>query len=300
MMRILVTGVTGQVGGALVSRLTTLGTVLAADRAMLDLSRPDAIAPALDRLAPSLIINAAAYTNVDRAEDEPALAAAVNADAPGAIARWAAAHAAPLIHLSTEFVFDGEGERPWREDDAPHPLSVYGVTKLAGEENVRAAGGTFLIVRTSWVYAAQGRNFVRAIARAARTQTELRVVADQIGAPTSAALLGEALAGIAAAGLERLRGTCAAAHGLVHLAAAGWVSRHAFAVAIVEGLRGRGVTLAVERVIPVDSAEYPTRARRPLNSRLDLGRWRAVLANEPATWEAALAPVLDEVARTIE
>lgn len=299
-MRILVTGVTGQVGGALALRLPPIGIVLAVDRAMLDLSRPEAIAAALDRLAPALIINPAAYTNVDQAEDEPALAAAVNADAPGAIARWAAAHAVPLIHLSTEFVFDGKGDRPWREDDAPHPLSVYGATKLAGEEQVRAAGGTFLIVRTSWVYAAQGRNFVRAIARAARTQAELRVVADQVGAPTSAALIADALASVAAGGLEGLRGACAAADSLVHLAAAGAVSRHEFACAIIAGLRARGVKLAVERVIPVGSDQYPTRARRPLNSRLDLTRWRTVFGHVPPPWEAALAPVLDEIARTME
>jgi len=298
-MRILVTGVSGQVGGALASRLPPLGTVGPADRAVLDLSRPDATAATLDRLAPALIINAAAYTNVDQAEDEPALAAAVNADAPGAIARWAAAHAVPLIHLSTEFVFDGEGDRPWGEDDAPRPLSVYGATKLAGEEHIRAGGGTFLIVRTSWVYAARGRNFVRAIARAAGAQTELRVVADQVGAPTSAALLAEALAGIVAGGPERLRGACAAAQGLVHLAATGAVSRHEFACAIIAGLRDRGVRLAVEHVIPVSSDQYPTRARRPLNSRLDLSRWRTVFGHTPPPWDAVLAPVLDEIAREI-
>jgi dTDP-4-dehydrorhamnose reductase len=146
-MRILVTGATGQVGGALAMRLQGLGEVLAADRSILDLGRPEAIAKILDHLAPSIIVNAAAYTAVDRAEDEPALAVAVNAKAPGVIARWAAARAIPLIHFSTDYVFSGAGERPWREDDEPEPLCVYGATKLAGE--------SFLILRTSWLYAAQ-------------------------------------------------------------------------------------------------------------------------------------------------
>jgi dTDP-4-dehydrorhamnose reductase len=180
--------------------------VLAADRTALDLSRPDTIAAVLDALAPEVIVNAGAYTNVDQAEAEPALAAAVNARAPAALARWAAPRGVPLIQLSTDFVFGGAGEAPWREDDAPQPLSVYGATKLAGENEIRAAGGTFLILRTQWVYAARGRNFVRSIASLARERQELRVVADQIGAPTSAALLAEAIAGILAGG--RLRDRC--------------------------------------------------------------------------------------------
>ena len=184
-MRILVTGVSGQVGGALVARLPASATVLAADRSVLDLAAPQTIAGTLDRLAPDIVFNPAAYTAVDKAEDEPELAMRVNAEAPGAMARWAAARDVPLIHFSTDYVFDGSGERAWREDDAPQPLSVYGATKLAGENEIRSAGGTFLIVRTSWVYAAEGKNFLRTIARLARERSELRIVADQIGAPTS-------------------------------------------------------------------------------------------------------------------
>jgi dTDP-4-dehydrorhamnose reductase len=297
-MRILVTGVSGQVGGALNARLQPFGTVLAADRAMLDLSRPDAIAAVLDRLAPAIIVNAAAYTEVDKAEDEPALAMVVNAAAPGAIARWAAPRAVPLIHFSTDYVFDGGGDRPWREDDAPQPLSAYGASKRAGENEIGAAGGCHLILRTSWVYGPHGKNFPRAIAELARERKELRIVADQIGAPTSAALLADAVAGIIADGLADLRGRCAQA-GLVHLAASGETSRHAFAEAIVDGLRARGCALAVERLIPIRSDEYPTRAKRPLNSRLDLGRWRRVFKQTPPSWRAALAPVLDEIAKTM-
>jgi dTDP-4-dehydrorhamnose reductase len=295
-MRILVTGATGQVGGALVARLQGMGEVLAADRSILDLGRPEAIAAILDHLGPSIIVNPAAYTAVDKAEDEPALAMAVNARAPGAMARWAAARAVPLIHFSTDYVFGGAGEPPWREDDAPEPLCVYGATKLAGEGEIRAAGGSFLILRTSWVYAARGNNFPRTIARLARERKELRIVADQVGAPTSAGLLADAVAGIIAGGPDHLRQCCAQAGGLVHLTASGETSWHGFACAVVDGLRERGCDLAVERLIPIPSEEYPTRAKRPHNSRLDLGRWRAVFAQPPLPWQAALAPVLDEMA----
>lgn len=295
-MRILVTGVTGQVGGALVARLRGLGTVLAADRRILDLTRADAISDILDRMAPSVIVNPAAYTAVDKAEDEPDLAMAVNAKAPGVIARWAAARGVPLIHFSTDYVFNGAGERPWREDDEPQPLSVYGASKLAGEKAIRAAGGCFLIMRTSWVYAAQGNNFPRTIARLAGERKELRIVADQIGAPTSAGLLADAVAGIVEGGLEKLRDRCFQVNGVVHFAASGETSWHGFACAITDGLRARGRVLAVERLIPIPSEGYPTRALRPHNSRLDLARWRTVLNETPPPWQEVLTPVLDEVA----
>ena len=296
-MRILVTGVSGQIGGALLARLPASAAALAADRSVLDLAKPQAIPGTLDRLAPDIIVNAAAYTAVDKAEDEPDLAMRVNAEAPGVIARWAAARGVPLIHFSTDYVFDGSGERAWREDDQPRPLSVYGASKLAGENEVRAAGGTFLIVRTSWVYAAAGKNFLRTIARLARERTELRIVADQIGAPTSAALIGGAVAGMLADGIESLRERCARAGGLVHLAASGETSWHGFACAIVEGLQARGVALAVEQIVPIATEEFPTKARRPHNSRLDLTRWQSVFGMTPPHWQKALAPELDRLAQ---
>jgi dTDP-4-dehydrorhamnose reductase len=293
-MRILLTGVSGQVGGALAPRLQGFGTLLAPDPDVLDLAQPEAIPNRLNQLAPDLIINPAAYTAVDKAEDEPGLAMVVNGRAPGAIARWAAAHGVPLIHFSTDYVFNGTGERPWREDDGPEPLSVYGATKLAGENEIRAAGGSFLILRTSWVYAAAGTNFLLMIARLARDRKELRIVGDQIGAPTSAALLADSLTNIVAGGIENIRRCCTQAQGLVHLAASGETSWHGFACAIVEGLKARGQVLAVERMTPIRTDDYPTKAKRPRNSRLDLDRWQALTGRAPPPWQSALTSVLDE------
>jgi dTDP-4-dehydrorhamnose reductase len=299
-MRILVTGVTGQIGGSLVARLPQSATVLAADRNVVDLAAPQAIARTLDRLAPDLIFNLAAYTAVEKAEDEPDLAMRINADAPGAMARWAAARDVPLIHFSTDYVFDGSGERAWREGDVPRPMSVYGVSKLAGENKIRNADGRFLIVRTSWVFAAEGRNFLRTIARLALERTELRIIADQIGAPTSAALIAEAVAGMLSEGTDTLRELCARAGGLVHLSASGQTSWYGFACAIVEGLKARGVALAVERIAPITTEDYPTRAIRPRNSRLDLTRLQNIFGITPPSWQTALSPELDRLARELK
>jgi dTDP-4-dehydrorhamnose reductase len=292
MTRILVTGATGQVGGALVEALPE--TVMAADRAVLDLAKPEMIAAALDHLAPELIINPAAYTAVDRAEDERDLAFRINADAPGVIAGWAAAYGVPLIHFSTDYVFDGSGTRPWREDDLTGPLSVYGASKLAGEDAVRASGAPHLIVRTSWVYAARGKNFLRTVARLAREQRELRIVADQCGAPTSARLIATTVARMIAGGAP-LTQRFAAAGGCINLAASGVTSWHGFASAIVAGLRARGTALAVETVVPIATADFPTKARRPANSRFDLTRLAQVFGIETPAWDAALVPELDQL-----
>jgi dTDP-4-dehydrorhamnose reductase len=294
-MRILMTGVTGQVGGALASRLAGTHAVVAANRDVLDLSTPAAIAGRLDELAPNLIINPAAYTAVDRAEDERELAFRINAEAPGTIARWAAARSVPLVHFSTDYVFDGSGERPWREDDRTGPLSAYGASKLAGEDAVRAAGGTHLIIRTSWVYAAKGANFLRTIVRLAAERKELRIVADQCGAPTSAEVIAEAVSGILAAGGAPLAVRFAAAGGLVNVATSGVTSWHGFAVAIVDGLKVRGVPIAVGDVVPIRTEDYPTKAKRPANSRLDLSRLKRVFGIETPAWDAALTVELDRL-----
>jgi dTDP-4-dehydrorhamnose reductase len=298
-MRVLVTGVTGQVGGALKYTLAKIGSVCAADRGLLDLSRPGEIAAALERIRPDLIVNAGAYTAVDRAEDEKDLAHVVNAEAPGAIARWAAGHGVPLVHFSTDYVFDGSGTRPWREDDRPNPLSVYGASKLAGEDAVRTAGGPHLIIRTQWVYAASGKNFLRTIARAAADRKVLRIVNDQYGAPTSARLIADIVAQLLAPGSGTLAARFAAANGLLNVAASGDTTWHGFAVAIVQGLKVRGVNLAVEDVRSITTAEYPTKARRPLNSRLDLTRLRELFGIIPQPWDDALAVEIDALAREI-
>ena len=296
-MRILVTGVSGQIGGALAARMPGSATTIGADRGMLDLAAPQLIPAALDRLAPDIIVNPAAYTAVDKAEDEGELALRVNGEAPGVIARWAAARGVPLLHFSTDYVFDGSGDRPWREDDATRPLSAYGLSKLAGENEVRTAGGTSLILRTSWIYAATGKNFLRAISGLARERKELRVVADQIGAPTSAALIGDIVAGMLGGGSASLRERCRLSGGVIHVAASGEVSWHGFARAIVEGLKARGIKLAVEQVMPIGTEQYPTKARRPRNSRLDLTRLHNVFGITPPRWQDALSPELDHLAR---
>lgn len=298
-MRILLTGVNGQVGSALRGPLATLGTVLAADRTVFDLTRPSELPRILDAMSPELIVNPAAYTAVDQAEDEKELAYRVNAEAPFAIARWAASHGVPMVHFSTDYVFDGSGDRPWREDDPTAPLSVYGASKLAGETAVREAGGSHLVIRTSWVFASKGKNFLNTIVRLARERSELRIVADQVGAPTSARSLAEGL--IAILGVTE-RDDCDeiarrfdAVDGLVHMSTSGEISWHGFACAIVDGLRKRGAELAVESVTAIPTREFPTKAVRPLNSRLNMGLLEGALRVRMPHWRDVLDHELDEL-----
>jgi dTDP-4-dehydrorhamnose reductase len=298
-MRILVTGVTGQVGKALTKRLNRLGDVVPADRSVLNLAEPGTLPEALDRLSPDLIVNPAAYTAVDRAEDERELAFIVNGEAPGVIARWASRVQVPLVHFSTDYVFDGQGETPWQEDSRPAPLSAYGASKLAGEQAIRAANGPHLIVRTSWVYAATGANFLRTITRFARERTELKVVADQIGAPTSARVIADAVAGILGEDRTGLPRRFARANGLVNIATSGQTSWHGFAVRIVDGLRARGIKLAVQSIVPLRTGEFSTRAKRPKNSRVDLTRLNEAFGLITPSWTDSLEPELDKIAREI-
>jgi dTDP-4-dehydrorhamnose reductase len=296
-MRILLTGVTGQVGHALIAPLSGLGDVIQADRTILNFAETSTVLEKLDRLAPDLIVNPAAYTSVDRAEDERELAFAVNGDAPAVIARWASRKQVPLLHFSTDYVFDGLGEAPWREESGTAPLSVYGASKRAGEEAIRAEGGPHLIVRTSWVYAAQGANFLTTIARLARERTELRIVADQVGAPTSASVIAEAVIRLLDADFDHLPQRFAKAGGVLNVAASGETTWHGFASQIIEGLRARGVSLAVQSIAALRSEEYPTKARRPHNSRLDLTRLRDLFGISTPSWNVALDAELDKLAR---
>ena len=294
-MRILLTGTNGQVGGALLPLLRAAHEVHAPRHSEFDLSYPDRLAAALDRLQPELIINPAAYTAVDRAEDEAELAMRVNAEAPAELARWAVRKNVPLIHFSTDYVFDGSGETPWHEEDNCRPLSSYGRSKWEGEKAIQASGAPHLIIRTSWVYAAQGANFLRTMARLARERDELRVVADQCGAPTSAPSIADAVLAILArrSSTAELAADFATARGLVHLANSGTTSWHGFACAIVEGLKARGQPVKAGAVHAITTKDFPTKAIRPANSRLDLSRLRKVFGVTMPRWEQALARELD-------
>ncbi|MBR0904601.1 dTDP-4-dehydrorhamnose reductase [Bradyrhizobium liaoningense] len=292
-MRILLTGASGQVGGALLPLLQRRHTVFAPASDKFDLSRPETLPVQLEEMRPDLIVNPAAYTAVDRAEDEPDRAMLINSEAPGALARWSAARHVPLVHLSTDYVFDGSGDRAWREEDPTGPLSTYGRSKLAGERAVRDAGGAHLVVRTAWVYAAVGTNFMRTMIRLARERTSLRVVSDQCGTPTSAATIAATLVDIIERNEGDMEAAFAAAKGLVHLTNCGATTWHGFASAIVEGLQSRNVMLQAREVIPIESKDYPTKALRPANSKLDLARLSKVYGVEPPPWQRALAEELD-------
>jgi dTDP-4-dehydrorhamnose reductase len=294
-MRVLLTGTAGQVGGALLPLLQGRGEVLTPSQAEFDLAKPDALENELGRLRPDVIINPAAYTAVDRAEDEAELVFNINAKAPAAIARWASLHNIPLVHFSTDYVFNGEGDKPWREDSPTAPLSVYGASKLAGDNAVKAANGPHLIVRTSWVYDSKGVNFLKTMARLAAERKELKIVADQIGSPTSARVIANAVATILPPNLHDVSARFSRDGGIVNVVCAGETSWHGFATAIVAGLKARGARLQVEKIEPIGTKDFPTKAKRPGNSRLDLSRLRDVFGIVTPSWSDALAVELDEL-----
>lgn len=296
-MNILLTGITGQVGGALHPRLAEFGAVIAPDRAKLDLARPSEIAGVLDRLTPDLIVNPAAYTAVDLAEDENELAHRINEAAPRALAEWAVRQQVPIIHFSTDYVFDGSGNRPWHEADPTGPLSVYGASKLGGELAIRETGCSHLIIRTSWVFASKGRNFLNTIIRLAHERSELRIVADQIGAPTSARAIADGVASILRGRNHRdeLARSFEVADGLVHMSASGETSFHGFTTAIVERLRRRDIQLAVDKITAIDTKDFPTKAVRPLNCRLDKSRLAQAFGVTMQNWQDSLDAEMDDL-----
>ena len=295
-MKILLLGCDGQVGWELQRSLQPLGEVLALDFQSrdyaADFSRPDTLAATVDAVKPDLIVNAAAHTAVDKAESEPALAQAINADAPGVLARRAAACGAWLVHYSTDYVFDGSGDQPRGEDAPTGPLSVYGRTKLDGENQIRASGCKHLILRTSWVYAARGGNFARTMLRLAATRTELNVIDDQIGAPTGADLLADLTALMARA--VRTQPELA---GTYHAVAGGATSWHGYARLVIETARARGVplTLPADALRPIPTSAYPTPAPRPLNSRLDTRKLRERFGVHLPDWESGVRRLLAEI-----
>ena len=291
-MKIVLLGKDGQVGWELQRALAPLGDVVAFGHGDGDLREPEALAAAVRTVAPQWIVNAAAYTGVDRAETEAELATLVNATAVGALARTARDLDAWLVHYSSDYVFDGSGTRPWREGDPTAPLGTYGRSKLGGDELVRASGCRHLILRTSWVFAARGANFVRTILRLARERDALRVVADQIGAPTGAELVADVTAHAIrrASGAPQLGGT-------YHVAAAGEASWHAVARRAIARARERGapVRVADDAIEAIPSAAYPLPARRPLNSRLDTSKLRTAFALTLPPWQAGVDRVVDEL-----
>lgn len=284
-MRILLTGAAGQVGFELRRTLAPLGEVHAFDRESLDLADADAVVKAFRRVKPALVVNAAAYTAVDRAESEPALAHAINALAPQALAEESRRTGAVLVHYSTDYVFDGSKRSPWREDDPVAPLNEYGRSKLAGERAIASSGAKHLVFRTSWVYGPRGKNFLATMLNLAATREELRVVADQRGAPTSSLFLAEATArairAIPRQGVDS---------GIYNLSAAGETTWASFAEAIFARAAGRP-GFRSPRVIRIPSSEYPTPARRPAYSVLDPAKFAAAFGFAPSSWESQLDAV---------
>ncbi|MEN5316897.1 dTDP-4-dehydrorhamnose reductase [[Pseudomonas] hibiscicola] len=297
-MTVLVFGGNGQVGQELLRALAPLGKVVATTRSgtlpdgsaceTADFGQPESLPALLDRLQPSVVVNAAAYTAVDRAEQDVEAAFAANAQAPGMIARWCAAHGVPFVHYSTDYVFDGQGTAPYREDEPTAPLGVYGTSKRDGEDAVRAAGGRHLIFRTAWVYASHGANFLRTMLRVGAERDQLRVVADQVGTPTPAALIADVTA-------QALRHP-GQLSGTWHLTASGQTSWHAFAEAIFAEALVTGVLAKVPAVEAIPSSEYPTPAKRPAWSVLDNRKLQQDFSIVLPSWQDGLKRVMAEIA----
>ena len=301
-MKILLLGANGQVGFELARSLAPLGELVCASRdgkmpggaacLAADLGTPGSLADALDSTQADVIVNAAAYTAVDRAEDEPQLAQRINAHALAEVGAWAALNNALVVHYSTDYVFDGRGTNPYREIDAVAPLGVYGASKLAGETALRDSGCDYLILRTAWVYAARGHNFLRTMLRLARDRDELRIVADQHGAPTPARLISAATAAVLAQHTKRREIQV----GTYHLCAADQCTWFDFAGAIFARAQAAGLIERVPRLVPISTADYPTPARRPAYSVLDCSKIRDAFGLHLPSWKEGLDSVIGELA----
>ena len=296
-MKILLLGMNGQVGWELQRSLAPLGELVALDfdspgPLAADFTQPEALAATLRAVAPQIIVNAAAHTAVDKAEAEPELARTINAEAPAVLAREAQALGAWLVHYSTDYVFDGSGTAPWREDSPTGPLSIYGQTKLEGEHAIRASGCNHLILRTSWVYAARGGNFARTMLRLAAERDRLSIIDDQIGAPTGAELLADVTA-------HALRSVLVqpGLSGTYHAVASGHTSWHGYASHVIEFARAAGqpVRVKVQDITAVPSSAFPTPAQRPRNSRLDTRKLQQDFGLSLPDWCTGVDRMLREV-----
>lgn len=302
-MRILLFGANGQVGHELRRSLARQGEIVATTRSgrledglaceVADFDAPDALPGLVERIAPDLVVNAAAYTAVDKAESDREAAFRANAESPSRIAETCARLGIPLVHYSTDYVFDGTATRPYREDDPTAPLGVYGESKLAGEQGIRASGASHIILRTAWVYAAHGKNFLRTMLRLGAERDTLGVVADQVGTPTSAGLIADVTAEVTA----RLLSQTGTLSGTWHLTASGETSWHGFAEAIFADAVARGLLPRAPQVNAIATADYPTPARRPAYSRLDTSRLQADFGLELPEWRQVCACVLGQIER---
>ena len=282
---ILILGASGQVGTELQRAFTGAGAVTAWNRDVADLSRPEDLRPLIRGLRPNVILNAAAYTAVDRAESEEDLALTINGAAPRVLAEEAAKLDAMLVHYSTDYVFDGSKESPWVESDPTNPLNAYGRTKLAGEQAIEEVGGKFFILRTSWVYGPHGHNFLLTMLRLGRKRDQLKIVDDQFGAPTSSLAIADATRTICDKAMEE------AIYGIYHLTCGGRTSWCEFAQEIF-AQHDRKTGEKVPQVIPIPSSEYPTPAKRPANSVLSNEKLQSTYGVVLPDWKAALAEVL--------
>jgi dTDP-4-dehydrorhamnose reductase len=290
MTRILLTGIAGQLGSELQQTLVPLGEVMGIDRQGLDLTQPDQIRQVIGEFKPDVIVNAAAYTAVDKAETETELANAINGKAPTIMAEAAQQLGAALIHVSTDYIFDGKKNTPYTEDDTPDPINAYGQSKLLGEEGVLKNCDRAIILRTAWVYGAQGKgNFVKTMLRLGAERDELRVVVDQVGTPTWTGDLASAIAQLA----QSLKSDTLT--GIYHFTNSGAISWYDFAVAIFEEAQQIGFPLQVKQVVPITTAEYPTPAARPAYSVLSTQKISAVLGNHPSHWRTGLRRMLKQL-----
>ena len=295
-MNILLLGKSGQVGWELQRSLAVLGRVTALDHDSTehcgDFANPEGVRETVRALRPDVIVNAAAHTAVDKAESEPEIARLLNATTPGVLAEEAARLGAWLVHYSTDYVFDGSGTRPWVETDAPAPLSVYGATKLEGEQHIQQTGCRHLILRTSWVYAARGGNFAKTMLRLGGERERLTVIDDQWGAPTGADLLADVTAH-AVRHLQSRPGD----GGLYHCVASGETNWHSYAKYVLEHARQAqpAIELKATEVVPVPTSAFPTPARRPHNSRLDTTRLQTTFGLVLPPWQQGVARMLTEI-----